>query len=233
MSNTIDEKTLIAGLKRRDDSAFKLLLHTYKNTVANICYRFLFNRQDAEEVSQEVFIDIYRGIPSFRGESKLSTWIYQLAAAKSIDLLRSRKRKKRFGQVLSLLGVNEKQEIPDPRHYNPQKNIEDEEKSRIIRAAIDALPMKYRQVFTLSKCEEFSNKQVAEILGISQSAVETIVSRASKKLREKLYVAFEKELQKNSKKVQTQTINNVSKNRNIFFIIIGFWALLFLLNELI
>ncbi|MCP5107803.1 MAG: RNA polymerase sigma factor [bacterium] len=220
MQNTTDEQTLVDRLKHRDPAAFKILLQIYKNKVANICYRFLFNREDAEEIAQEVFIDIYRGITSFRGDSKLSTWIYQLSTSKCIDLIRSRKRKKRAGHVMSLLGMqDEGREIPDPRADDPVKNLENEEKGRIIREAIDTLPIKYRRVFTLSKCEGFSNKEVAEIMGLTQSSVESVVHRANKKLRKILYSAFEKELQKESKKVQSIPGDNVTNNGKIFFII--------------
>jgi len=220
VQNTTDEQTLVDGLKRRDPAAFKILLQTYKNKTANICYRFLFNREDAEEITQEVFIDIYQGITSFRGDSKLSTWIYQLSVSKSIDLIRSRKRKKRFGHVMSLLDLQEEgREIPDPQGSDPVKNLENEEKGRIIREAINTLPIKYRRVFTLSKCEGFSNKEVAEIMGLTQSSVQSVVHRANKKLRKILYSSFEKELQKKSKKLQNNPRDNVSNNGKVFFII--------------
>jgi RNA polymerase sigma-70 factor, ECF subfamily len=225
MQNINDEKTLVERLKHRDPAAFKILLDKYKNKVANICYRFLFNREDAEEISQEVFILIYKGIPSFRGDAKLSTWIYQLAASRSIDLIRNRKRKKRMGQVTSLLGLREEgHEIVDHQEIDPVEILENEEKGRIIRNAIDTLPLKYRRAFTLSKCEEFSHKEVAEIMGISQSALESVVHRAKKKLRKILFVSFQQEFQKNNKKdankVQTGANENVSNSGNVFFIVI-------------
>ncbi|MGE5342204.1 MAG: RNA polymerase sigma factor [Candidatus Omnitrophota bacterium] len=226
MPNLIEEQTLIDALKKNEPQAFRLLLQTYKNTVANICYRFLFNREDAEELTQEVFIEIYRGISTFRGDAKLSTWIYQLAVSKSIDLIRSRKRKKRFGHVLSLFGMEDSvPDIPEPNGHGPVDELENEEKGRIIREAIDTLPVNYRRVFTLSKCEFFSNKEIAEITGMTQSAVESIVHRAGKQLRTILYSFFEKEIKKNSKNEQTDRKNNVKKNNralNIISVLIMF-----------
>ncbi len=222
----MDEHTLVTRLKERDPAAFTILLQTYKNQVANICYRFLFNREDAEELSQEVFIAAYKGIPNFRGESKLSTWLYQLASSKSIDLIRRRKQKKRFAFLTNFMDLKEKGiEIPDPQSSDPMADLENEEKGRIIREAIDTLPTRYRRVFTLTKCDGFSNKEVAEIMDISQSAVELLVHRAKKKLRTLLYAAFEKEIEKFSKKVKTKPGNSVSTSGKAFLLMLICWLL--------
>ncbi|MCP4215659.1 MAG: RNA polymerase sigma factor, partial [bacterium] len=219
MQQTTDEQHLVDRLKQRDPAAFNILLQMHKNQVANICYRFLFNREDAEEMAQEVFITIYKNIASFRGDSKLSTWIYHLASSKSIDLIRSRKRKKRLGHVKSLLGLQEEGvQIPDPQSENPLDTLENEEKGRIIREAIDSLPPKYREVFTLSKCDGLANQEVADIMGLTKSSVDSLIHRANKKLRKILYSAFESELKKQDKKVQKDPGDNVSNNGRTFFI---------------
>ena len=101
----MDEKELVQQLKRNEPGAFKTVVELYQDRVLNTCFRFLFNREDAEDVSQEVFIEVYRSIASFRAEAKLSTWIYHIAVTRSIDLIRKKNRKKRFSQVKSLLGV--------------------------------------------------------------------------------------------------------------------------------
>ncbi|MCP4152503.1 MAG: RNA polymerase sigma factor [bacterium] len=213
MQNNTEEQELVERLRRRDPAALKFLLDNYKNKVANICYRFLFNREDAEEIAQEVFISVYKAIPSFRGDAKLSTWIYQIASTKSLDLIRSRKRKKRFGHVKSLLGImDEGRQIADPQSSNPVENMENEEKGRIIREAIDTLPEKYRRAFTLSKCDGLGHKEVAGIMGISVPSAETLVHRAKKKLRELLFVSFQQELKKNPKNVQRKAGKSVSKH---------------------
>jgi RNA polymerase sigma-70 factor (ECF subfamily) len=105
--NNIDEQeqVLLHRLKARERGAFKVLVELYRDRVLNTCYRFIFNREDAEDIAQEVFIEVHRSITAFREESKLSTWIYRIAVTKSIDFIRKTKRKKRMAKLKSLVGT--------------------------------------------------------------------------------------------------------------------------------
>ena len=91
------ELELIAGLIKRDENAFKLVVDTYKNMVYNTVLGFLQNTDDAEDVTQDVFIKIYENIGGFKQQSKLSTWIYRISICQATDFIRYRNRKKRGG----------------------------------------------------------------------------------------------------------------------------------------
>jgi RNA polymerase sigma factor (sigma-70 family) len=100
----LNEQELIDGLRRGDEMAFKELVTVYQDRIYNTCIGIVQNAEDAEDVTQEVFIQVYRSIDNFKGESKLSTWLYRIATTRSLDLLRSRKSKKRFGLIQRLFG---------------------------------------------------------------------------------------------------------------------------------
>ena len=192
-----EDRELTRRLKANEPGAFKRLVELYQDRVFATCYRFILDKQDIEDIAQEVFIEIYRSIGTFREKSKLSTWIYRIAVTKSLDFIRKTKRKKRFAPVKSLFGLQEEgREIPDPNPTDPRETLEQTEGLRILKKAIDSLPENQRIAFTLSKCEGFGNKEITEIMGCSLSSVESLVHRAKKNLRKKLYCYFEGDLKK-------------------------------------
>jgi len=114
----LNELELIQGLKSGDEASFKYLVDTYQDRIFNTAIGIVQNAEDAEDVAQEVFIQVYRSIHSFKGESKLSTWMYRIATTRALDLLRSRKSKKRFGFMQRLFGDDNElmHELPDFNH---------------------------------------------------------------------------------------------------------------------
>jgi len=165
--------------------------------VLNTCYRFVLNKETAEDLTQEVFIEVYRSINMFRSESKFSTWIYRIAISKSLDYLKSGKRKKRFAILKSLTenesGKNKFEQIPENENSGLQRLIENEDRIKILAAAVDKLPENQKVAFTLSKYDEMSYQDISEILGVSISSVESLIHRAKVNLRKKLY-KFYKEI---------------------------------------
>lgn len=200
--NNIDdqEHILLHRLKAKEPGAFKVLVELYQDRVLNTCYRFIFNREDAEDIAQEIFIEIHRSIIAFREESKLSTWIYRIAVTKSIDFIRKTKRKKRMSKLKSLAGMDKvANDTPAPLDSDPAKSLEQEERMRILQEAIDTLPENQRIAFTLSKSNGFGNKEIAEIMGTTLLSVESLMHRAKSKLKKKLYQYFEKDFKKKKK----------------------------------
>ena len=96
----MNERELIILLKKKDREAFKSIVEAWQDMVYNTALGILQNAEDAEDVAQEVFIQVYRSIHGFKAESKLSTWLYRIATTRALDLLRSRKSKKRFGFII-------------------------------------------------------------------------------------------------------------------------------------
>jgi len=119
---------------------FKSLVESYQEKVRNTCFRFVNNREDAEDVAQEVFIQVFELLAHFRQEAQISTWIYRIAVNKSLDFIRKKKRKKRFAQIISLFGFGEeKGEIILPANNNPYRELRLDLRSNYL-GAFDIVP---------------------------------------------------------------------------------------------
>lgn len=175
---------------------FQSLVENLQERVRNTCFRYVNNAEDADDIAQEVFIQVFESMSHFREEAQISTWVYRIAVNKSLDFLRSKKRKKRFGQLTSLFRSNgEDEEIIEIPSYNtPEKELEDKERKIILDLAISKLPDNQRTAIILSKYEGFSNKEITKIMDLSLSAVEALMHRAKKNLQKQLQLYFEKHL---------------------------------------
>jgi len=182
----LNEQELILGLRNGEETAFKYLVETYKDRVFNTAIGIVQNAEDAEDVAQEVFIQVYRSIHSFKGESKLSTWLYRIATTRALDLLRSRKSKKRFGFMQRLFGDDNEpiHEIPDFNH--PGVAMDRKENAAKLFKAIAQLPDNQKTAFTLHKLEDLSYQEISEIMETTVPAVESLMHRAKQNLRKLL-----------------------------------------------
>ena len=175
----------IQKLKAGDRTAFNELVLLYGKKVINTCYRFLLDKQDAEDIAQEVFIEVFQSIKTFRAESELSTWIYRIAATKSLDEIKKRNRKKRISSIGKILHIDEVANWIAGGAM-PDKNLNETENMKELNIALDSLPDTQRLAFTLSKIDGYSNIEIAEIMNTTIIAVESLIYRAKKKLNDKL-----------------------------------------------
>jgi RNA polymerase sigma factor (sigma-70 family) len=179
----LDEKTLISGLASGNETAFRELVDTFKDRVFNSSFGLLQNAQDAEDISQEVFTEVFNSINRFRGDSSLSTWIYRITITKSLDHIRKKKRKKRFAFITSLFGEGEKN-FKEPADFNhPGVEAENRELSTILFKAIEKLPQNQKIAFTLNKIEGLNYKEISAIMTVSVSSVESFLHRARNNLK--------------------------------------------------
>jgi RNA polymerase sigma-70 factor, ECF subfamily len=114
----MEEPDLIQQLRGGDKAAFKILFENFKSRVFNTCISYLQHTEEAEEITQDVFIEIYRSIGTYKGESTLSTWIYRISVNKCLDFLRHRKRKKRAGFLVSLFKKDSTELHVDIPHFD-------------------------------------------------------------------------------------------------------------------
>jgi RNA polymerase sigma-70 factor (ECF subfamily) len=179
----VNEHELIEGLRKGNEMAFKFLVDTYQDRVFNTAIGIVQNAEDAEDVAQEVFIQVFRSIHGFKGESKLSTWIYRITTTRALDLLRSRKSKKRFGFIQRLFGDGNEplHEIPDFNH--PGVSLDRKENAAKLFKAIAQLPENQKTAFTLHKLEDLSYQEISEVMQTSVPAVESLMHRAKQNLR--------------------------------------------------
>ena len=179
----MQELELIERLKKGDDSAFKVIVNTWQNMVYNTSLGIVQNAEDAEDVAQEVFVQVYESIGQFKGDSKFSTWLYRIAITKSLDHIRKKKRKKRFVFLQSIFGNNEEEVRHQPDFHHPGISLENKEKAAILFRAIDKLPDNQKTAFTLYKLEGLSYQEVSEIMESTVSSVESLMHRAKANLK--------------------------------------------------
>lgn len=182
----MSEQVLIERLKRGEELAFKELVTSWQDLVFNTSLGLVQNEADAEDVTQDVFIKAWESIEGFKGESKLSTWLYRITVTKSLDFLRSKKRKKRFAFVYSIFGPNNEILINPPDFNHPGVNSEKREQSGKLFGAIDKLPTQQKVAFVLTRLEGLGHKEVSEVMGTTVPAVESLLQRAKTNLKKEL-----------------------------------------------
>jgi RNA polymerase sigma factor (sigma-70 family) len=182
----VTETELITQLKDGDQAAFRQLVEQNQDLVYNTILGLVQNETEAEDISQDVFIKVYEKISSFKGEAKLSTWLYRIATTTALDHLRMKKRKKRFGLISSLTGQADQEDSQVPDFNHPGVSLDNKERSRILFRAIDQLPENQKAAFTLHKLEGLSYREISEVLQTSVPAVESLMSRANGNLRKYL-----------------------------------------------
>jgi RNA polymerase sigma factor (sigma-70 family) len=183
---SLNEIELISRLKAGDAIAFRVLVETRQSLVFNTVIGFLQNAEDAEDVTQDVFVKIFESIPQFKGESALSTWVYRVAVTTALEFLRRKKRKKRFGFLSPILGENNEPTLELPDFNHPGVTLDNREKSAMLFKAIRELPENQQTAFVLNKVEGLSYQEVAEVMKTSLSAVESLLHRAKTNLKELL-----------------------------------------------
>jgi len=190
----MDETQLIKGIQQGDRKSFQILVENYQRMVVNTCLGIVHNKADAEDLAQDVFLEIFRTAENFRGDSKISTWLYRIATNRSLNLIRNNKRKRFFQSIEETFtgGRHRTSEISENRGDQPDRNITDQQRSDMLHQAIDKLPEKQRTAFTLNKYEEQSYQQIAEIMEISLASVESLIHRAKKNLLEQLLDCYKK-----------------------------------------
>ena len=155
---------------------FDALFTTYKNMVYNLALQYVQNVEDAEEITQDVFVAIHHSLNTFKQHAEVSTWIYRIAINKSLDFLKAKKRKKRFGFIVS---VFENQETMQAHSFNhPGIELEQKQAIQLIFSALNKLNDKQKTALILSKIEQKSQKEVAEIMNLTPKAVESLIGRA-------------------------------------------------------
>ena len=183
----------IIKLREGNEQAFCELVDQFRDRVYNTALGMLQNEENAEDVTQEVFIEIFRSVVGFRGESSLSTWIYRITVRKSLEYIRTSQRKKRSGIFFSLFNLEQQESVTtEAPFYHPGILLENKERAAILFSAVSKLPVNQRTAFVLHKVEGLSQAEIAEIMNSSVSAVESLIVRAKQKLRELLSDYYDK-----------------------------------------
>jgi RNA polymerase sigma-70 factor, ECF subfamily len=172
--------------KESNETTVNDLVRQYSQRTYGVCYSFVRNKEDAEDIVQEVFAEVSSSLHKFLGKSSVSTWIYRITISKSIDFLRKKKRKKRFGEVRKIFEVGKVANlIPDPGK-TPEQTLITEEWNKALHIALDELGESQRVALVMKFFQDFSQKEIAEVMNLSESAVEGLMQRGKKNLEKKL-----------------------------------------------
>ena len=183
------ETKLIERLVARDERAFNELVRTYERRVFGLVLRMLNSRAEAEDLTQEVFVQVFKAIGTFRGESKLSTWIYRIA----VNLCKNRAkylRVRHTGEQEPLEELAERLPLSQARHANvaqierPDEAMAGRQVEAIVRAAIAEVDENFRECLILCDVEELSYEEIAEITELPVGTVKSRIFRARAQLRE-------------------------------------------------
>lgn len=187
----LTETELVTLLKQKDRAAFKSIVDTWQDMVYNTALGILQNAEDAEDVTQEVFIRVFESVSSFKGESKFSTWVYRITVSKAMDHIRKKKTKKRFAFIQAFYGKNDEPIIDPPDFFHPGIGMENKENAVVLFKAMEQLPPNQKIAFVLNKVEGLSYLEIAEIMKITDSAVDALLQRAKSNLKKKLADFYE------------------------------------------
>lgn len=181
----MNDRDFILSLQNGDQHAFRLLVETWQHMVYNTVLSIVQDVQEAEDVAQEVFIQVFQSIKGFRGDAKLSTWIYRVAVTKALDAERKKKSKKRMANLRRWVGMGEKEDEPVQFHH-PGVALDNKERASLLFSAMQKLPENQRIAFTLIKAEGLSYEETAAIMNITIKAVEALMHRAKDNLKKYL-----------------------------------------------
>ena len=177
---------LVARLQAGSEAAFRTLVERYQDRIYRTVLALLRSPEEAEDVAQEVFVEVYQTIGRFRGEAALSTWLYRVATSRALNHRRMARAKKRFAYFTSLLGFDNRvlHEVPD--HAHPQALLEGQQQLRHLLAHIARLPGPQQVAFTLRHEQDLSYEEIAAVLDTTVPAVESLLFRARQTLRKQL-----------------------------------------------
>jgi RNA polymerase sigma-70 factor (ECF subfamily) len=177
-----DEAKLIARSLRQDSDAFGQLVERYATVIVNLAYRMVGDRTEAEDLAQETFVAALKSLPTFRAESKFSTWLYRIAANKCKDWLRA----KRPGQSLHDVDVEEVLDDRVVEDRTPERLLSQQQVAAQLDRAIQRLPPLYREAFVLKHIEGLSYEEMQEILSVNADTLKMRVYKGRLQLSREL-----------------------------------------------
>ncbi len=177
----MDDALLARRAAKGDPDAFEEIVDKYQHMIYNLCLSKLGNRDDALDLSQDTFLRAYRALNDFRGESKLSSWLYRIC----LNCLADHQRKKKPTLSIEKDGDGEGGfDIPDEREdSDPQKRAERNARIRAVREAIASLPDESRELIILREYENYSYQEISEMLGLEIGTVKSRLNRAREKIK--------------------------------------------------
>jgi RNA polymerase sigma factor (sigma-70 family) len=183
-------------------SHFETIYHEYHMLVFNVALNYLQNVEDAEEITQDVFVKVYNSLDKFHQKSTYKTWIYRITINQCLDYCKQKNSRKRFF-IFGKKSQNEQEYLNTTTFEHPGILLENQEEAKILFEVIAILTEKQKTAFLLSKLDGLSNPEISAIMELSISSVESLIFRAKNALQDKLsckYANYHKKEIKNSSK---------------------------------
>jgi RNA polymerase sigma-70 factor (ECF subfamily) len=180
----MQDTELMLRVRGGDEGAFREIVERYQKRILDLCYRYVGNQADAEEVGMDVFIQLYKSRNTYKPEAKLSTYLYRIAVNLSLNRIRDRKRRRLVS--FDFLKQDRPFDPESPDSERPDALYEAGERESIVREALDSLPEKQKTALLMRRYEELSYDEIATAMGTSVSAVEALLFRARERLRKTL-----------------------------------------------
>lgn len=188
MSEPVDEEAFVRRLQARDETAFNELVVTYERRVFALVFRMLGRREEAEDLAQEVFVQVFKAIDQFRGDSKLSTWIYRIA----VNLCKNRTKylaRRHAGSEDDVDAMADRAPLSTAKGVSvgdvgrPDELVEGMQLEVVVKRAIAQIDTDFRQVLILRDVEDMSYEEIAAVTGLAEGTVKSRIHRARAQLR--------------------------------------------------
>lgn len=180
----MSEQELIQAARSGDQRAFAALVEANQAMVYSLAYRMTGNSEDAADLTQEAFLNAWRGLARFQGQASFSTWLYRLTSNACIDFLRREKRRSTLSLTLEADEEESRQtEVSDER-WSPEALLDRQESLQAVRRALGQLSDEHREVLLLRELEGLSYREIAQALGLEEGTVKSRIARARLALRD-------------------------------------------------
>ncbi len=189
MDRIVEDEMLVAQFQAGRLDAFDDLMKRYKGQIYAYLLRSVKNYEDAEELTIEVFFKVYRALDTWKPQARFSTWLYKIAYNLSIDFHRAKSRRHTYSLDDEEFSVDEPTAVD--LWSNPEWELEEKDRHRVIREAIDQLSPKQKAVFMLNRYQGLQIKEITEVLGIAEGTVKIHLHRAVRKLQTLLQPLWE------------------------------------------
>jgi len=176
------ELEIINEILNGNTERFGIIAEQYANQLFRVALGYMHSKEEAEDIAQEVLIKAYNSLDTFKGESKLSTWLYRITVNTCLNEINKRKRRWLFSNIDDLQG----RVLDAVDQKNPEQQLIEEETNLKVRKAIDKLPSKQKTAFILQRYKELSQKEISEIMEITEGAVEQLLQRGKSNLKKQL-----------------------------------------------
>jgi len=181
-----EEAQLLEQLRQGSEVAFRTVVERHQKRVYNTVLALVQSPEEAEDVTQEVFVEVFQTVNRFRGDAALTTWLYRIATSRALNAIQKRKAKKRFAFLTTLFGDDNEVQHHPPDFRHPGVVLEEQERIQYLFRAIDTLANQQKVAFTLRYREDLSYQEIAAVMETTVPAVESLLVRAKQALRKQL-----------------------------------------------